>query len=733
MKPPEPFSILARSFAGGPRPRNAALVLAGLWLLVFFAALFAPPLLDDADATHAQAARAIATTGDLVTLHVNGIRYLEKAPLPYWLVALCFKLFGFNTFAVHLPQAIAVALLALLGHRWANQAFGARTAFYTAISVLTSAGVFLFTRIFIPEVLLSLFLAAALFAFLKSLHPTTDLLSKSCHPSATREDLLLESPQKSSSTPERPALAWYAGPYFYPYVLWFCLACAVLTKGLVALVFFFGTAILYLALTGDYRQWRRLKPFTGTLLFLAIAAPWHVLAGLRNTGGMDGHGFFWFYFINEHVLRFLGRRLPRDYNKLPASLFWLQHLVWLFPWSLFFPFALLTAYRNRKASAILPSPGGSRIKLWEYSRFAIYAVVLLDIKSRLHLGLFEYAVLYALIVTPIESGLARKRTGLPLSPWSAASLTFTTRTTLLLTLFTTLILLFFSLSTNQEYYTFPAYLPILLLTCAAITRAEQTYAVDPTSRRYIRFAHAALTVLGALIAAALAYGLWDSRHLPFIPDIGDLLAHRSVGDYTLSMSHLFDLTGQSFAALRLPAGLALFTFAIGPAIAWTLRMQRRHIAATTTIAFTSALFLIAAHIALVRFAPMLSSEDFAARIHELEDDRQITPTHQVLLYGDQSFGSSIPFYLNRQVYLVEGRSTSMLFGSTFPDSPPIFLTAAGLLQTWGTGDRKLLFIPAEKRDEVDHLLGTRQILLEETSGKALITDRPLGQEPIRQK
>jgi uncharacterized membrane protein YqjE len=303
--------------------------------------------------------------------------------------------------------------------------------------------------------------------------------------------------------------------------------------------------------------------------------------------------------------------------------------------------------------------------------------------------------------------------------------TFTTRTTLLLSLFATLILLFFSLSTNQEYYTFPAYLPILLLACAAITRAEQTYAVDRTSRRYIRFAHASLAVLGAAAAAALAYGLWDSRHLPFIPDIGDLLAHRAVGDYTLSMSHLFDLTGQSFAALRLPAVLALVTFAFGPAIAWTLRMQRRHIAATTTIAFSSGLFLIAAHIALVRFTPMLSSEDLAAKIQELEDDRQISPANQVLLYGDQSFGSSIPFYLNRQVFLVEGRSTSMLFGSTFPDAPPIFLTATDLLHAWGTGNRKLLFIPAEKRDEVDHLLGARQILLEETSGKALITDRPL--------
>ena len=70
-------------------------------------------------------------------------------------------------------------------------------------------------------------------------------------------------------------------------------------------------------------------------------------------------------------------------------------------------------------------------------------------------------------------------------------------------------------------------------------------------------------------------------------------------------------------------------------------------------------------------------------------------------------------------------STSMLFGSTFPDAPHIYLTSADLLAQWGNGPRKLLFVPLEKRDTVDQLLGDRQIILQQTSGKALITDRPL--------
>ncbi len=68
----------------------------------------------------------------------------------------------------------------------------------------------------------------------------------------------------------------------------------------------------------------------------------------------------------------------------------------------------------------------------------------------------------------------------------------------------------------------------------------------------------------------------------------------------------------------------------------------------------------------------------------------------------------------------------MLFGSTFPDAPPIFLTSADLLAQWGRGPRKLLFVPLEKRGDVDQLLGSRQIILQQTSGKALITDRPLA-------
>ena len=413
-----------------------------------------------------------------------------------------------------------------------------------------------------------------------------------------------------------------------------------------------------------------------------------------------------------------------DYNKLPSSLFWSLHLVWLFPWSLFSGALILQAWRAfQRYYATDPLPE-DQIFYWQ--PFAV-VVVGLVLRETAHVPYF-FTVFVAFGLFLIQALRRRQRNSRAHEPLLRIA-TFPQRTTLLLTLFATLVLGFFSLSTNQEYYTFPAYLPLLLLLAAALTQAENIYSPehypDRSARRWITLAHATFTVLGVAIALTLIYGLWISRHEPFVPDIGDLVAHRGVGDYTLSMSALFDLTGPSFAALRLPAILAAITFLFGPAAAWILRSRRRHLAATTAIALTSAAFLIAAHIAFARFAPMLSSRSFAETIQQLEATQSISRQNKVLLFGDQAYGSSIPFYLGRDVSLVDGRSTSMLFGSTFPDAPPIFLTPQDLLAVWGKGERKILFVPIDKRDDADRLLGNNKVLLKESSGKALYTDRPL--------
>ena len=651
-------------------PRRAWTLLLLVFAAIYFAALFSPALLDDADASHAQAARHIVTSGDWVTLYVDGIRYLEKPPLPYWMVAVDYRIFGFNVFATHLPQALAVLGCVLLCWLWSRRAWGDRSAFYAALGMLTAVGVFLFTRFLIPESILTLFEILALYCFLTGLED--------------RKPLRL-------------------------YIAYAALALALLAKGLIAPVFFVAALVPYLILTGEWRRWREFRLFTGLLVFLAIGAPWHILCGLANpdhghpVGNVPSpgnvHGFFYFYFINEHFLRFLGKRYPDDYNRQPWLVFWLGQLIWIFPWSLFLPVALRRAWRDRRVFA-------------QNLRYdATNTIQFLDPQLSAH----------------DSSALA-------------ARLRFRARTSLLLTLYAGFILIFFAISTNQEYYTWPVYPAAFMLIAGGLSVIEESQSEGRKgSSGWLTGAHIFFLVTGLVCAALLAWGLWQSRHLPYVADIGTLMAHRGVGDYTLSLSHFFDLTGPSFAALRMPAVLAALAFFLGPLAAWRLRRKGHAFEATVSVAFTLAVILIAAHIALVRFQPMLSSKAIARTVNRIVA-APADADAQLMLYGDQADGSSILFYTQRPGLLVHGATnyfapdpethgevfgSSMIWGSDYPDAPHIFLSDADLLRMWGNGPRKLLFVPGDFHDHVVALLGSRLYKIQEVSDKTLYTDRPL--------
>jgi hypothetical protein len=94
------------------------------------------------------------------------------------------------------------------------------------------------------------------------------------------------------------------------------------------------------AADGELRHLLKLRLFSSALVFLAIAAPWHILAELRNPAQGNVRGFLWFYFVNEHILRFLNKRVPRDYDTVPLLLFWALLVLWLIPWTVFLPQSL---------------------------------------------------------------------------------------------------------------------------------------------------------------------------------------------------------------------------------------------------------------------------------------------------------------------------------------------------------------------------------------------------------
>src|SRR5581483_3675946 len=281
-----------------------------------------------------------------------------------------------------------------------------------------------------------------------------------------------------------------------------------------------------------------------------------------------------------------------------------------------------------------------------------------------------------------------------------------------------LILIFFAISTNQEYYTFPAYLPLLMLLADGVGQSEQYENQTGKWRGWLRTSAGILAVIGVLAGLTLIAMLWKSRYLPFEPDIGTVLAKHNMSTDTLSTSHVLDLSYESFAALRLPAILAAITLLTAFPVSLWLRLRRRHYAATWTLALGTAVFLIAAHVAFARFGPYLSSRDLAIQIAT-----RAKPQDRVLIYGDQAFGSSLLFYLHRPIELVEGRTTSMWFGSTFPDAPKIYLTNADLLGEWKGPQRLFLFVPEHLKSKVDALLPDRYVIAE-VSGKFVYSNQP---------
>jgi len=286
-----------------PRSWPSLAILVLLWLAIYGPGLFTPPLQDDVDASHADAGHEILTRHDWVTLHENGIRYLEKAPLPYWGMAVGMNLFGADAWSARLFLHLSVLALAVFLYLFGRRFLSERAGFWAAVVFLASCGPYLFTRILIPDVTVGLWIGLALYLFFDGWQS------------------------------EKPTLLSCWG-------IAALVALNVLTKGLIGILFPCAIMFLFLLLARDLRHLLKMHLFSSSLVFLLVAAPWHILAALRNPPAGQSKGFLWFYFVNEQFLRYLNKRYPHDYNTVPIVLFYGLLLLWFLPWSSFLPQAL---------------------------------------------------------------------------------------------------------------------------------------------------------------------------------------------------------------------------------------------------------------------------------------------------------------------------------------------------------------------------------------------------------
>ena len=556
------------------------------------------------DAVQAQIARNMLDSGDWVTAHLDGIAYLEKSPLKYWMIAVAYQIFGVHDWVARLPVSLAAVLLCWLTFRIGVWAFSLRAGLYAGLTIATCVGMFLFTRVQIPDVTIAATIALAMWAFLRTLDPEE----------------------------QRPAV--------WSMVMAAAIGTGLLLKGLIAALFPIAAALLYLGFTGQIgsrKAWKRLAVVRGTLIALAIAAPWHVLATLRNPPYIDFtihsvpgtyRGFFWFYFMNEHVLRFLNLRYPRDYNTVPRPYFWLFHLLWLFPWSVYFPAAAKQSFK------------------------------------------------------PVD------RAG---------------RMRLLCLCWAGFLLVFFTFSSTQEYYSMPCYAALALLIGSAV--AEQG--------AWVRRGQLILASVATLAALAIGLILFQVWNLPVPGDISRALIHHPE-NYTLSLGHIGDLTIASFAYLRIPLIVAGVAFVLGAFLSF-----RRQVWGAVLM---MVLFVHAARLALVVFDPYLSSRALGEALNRAP--------HGTLILDDQYYlFSSVVFYAEAyrgdRVLLLNGRVNNLEYGSYAPNAPQgIFIDDPGFRERWQSPDLYYIVIEQPQVPRLEKLVGSSALhQVAESGGKFVYSNR----------
>jgi 4-amino-4-deoxy-L-arabinose transferase-like glycosyltransferase len=575
---------------------------------VYLGCILSPPsLMDDVDAVQAQIARNMLTSGDWVTARLDGVVYLEKSPVVYWLMAIAYKVFGVHDWAARVPIALSCIGLCWLTAAFGMWAFGKRAGFYAALCMATCIGLWLFTRILIPDVMLTFTVALAMWAFLRCL-------------------------EEGEPHPRVWAAVFAAN-----------LGVGLLLKSLVGMLFPIAAGGIYLLVTRQLfsaRTWKRLHFFSGLGIILLIATPWHILATLQNPPYFDFtlrsvpgqyHGFLWFYVMNEQVLRFLNLRYPRDYNTVPRLYFWLFHLIWLFPWSVYFP------------------------------------------------------ALFKLSYKPVD------RAG---------------RTRLLALCWAGFVLVFFTFSTTQEYYSMPCYPALALLLGSAMAMED----------KWIQWGTRALGVIAACAALVAIAILVAVRHVPTPSDISVALSQHP-GAYKLSLGHMEDLTLQSFAYLRLPLGIAALCFVIGAVGTLALRGQRAFLAA----ALMMILFYQAARLAMVAFDPFLSSRPLAKALLRAPEGTLIIDRHYYTF-------SSVFFYTNRTAFLLNGRRMNLEYGGYAPGVPDVFIGDARFRDLWLDPARSYIVATAAAVPRLEALVGPAQLnTVAASGGKVLLTNHPLSQ------
>ncbi len=282
--------------------QSSYILLALLLGVSFYFGLSSYGLLNNNEGLYAEISWEMLADGTIIIPHLNGVPYIEKPPLLYWLVALSFKVFGKSVLAARLIPA-TFGMLTCLSLLWfCRSRQKMKEGFLAAVILATSMGFIIFSRMVFFDGILTAFLTWSLLSFYKF---------------------------------------YEGGQKVFLRILFVSSAFAALTKGLVALGLLGLVILIFLWVRGELKLLLKMMDPLAIGLFLLIFLPWHILAALQDKN------FCWFYFINEHFLRFLSKREPRDYYSGPLYYYLPRLAAYLVPWVFFMPFFIRKAYYKK--------------------------------------------------------------------------------------------------------------------------------------------------------------------------------------------------------------------------------------------------------------------------------------------------------------------------------------------------------------------------------------------------
>ena len=226
-------------------------------------------------------------------------------------------------------------------------------------------------------------------------------------------------------------------------------------------------------------------------------------------------------------------------------------------------------------------------------------------------------------------------------------------------------------------------------------------------------------VIGVAGFLAAMYLASHSSPPPPGSDIAELLS-RNPETIPFLFGRVFDLNLATIGAFRAPllaTGIALL---LGTGLNWMLRRRGAPAAGNWALVAMMVVVLLSALQAMVIFEPVTTSKPLALAIQSA-----YRPGDVIVINAEYEKASTINFYAQLPVHVLDNRTGNLWYGSLFPDAPRVHVDYAWLAQQWKGPAR--VFLWTDKRYRERALRGIPQPQVFEfaaSGGKLILTNRP---------